>query len=64
MNRNYNIDNGAQIRPWLQAFSAPWVKGHINYNEAQIRAQIKALNDLKIDEYLLWSPSNNYKITK
>lgn len=64
VNRNYNIDNGAQIRPWLQAFSAPWVKGHINYNEAEIRAQIKALNDLKIDEYLLWSPSNNYKITK
>lgn len=64
VNRNYNITSPAQIRPWIQAFTASWVKGHINYNELQIREQIKALNELGIKEYLLWSPSNNYKITR
>ncbi|MGL5904865.1 MAG: hypothetical protein ACRCZO_19430 [Cetobacterium sp.] len=28
-----------------------------------MREQIKAMNDLNVTEYLLWSPSNNYKIT-
>lgn len=64
VNRNYNITKPAIIRPWIQAFTASWVKGHINYNEPQIREQIKALNNLGVKEYLLWSPSNNYKITK
>jgi hypothetical protein len=51
------------IRPWIQAFTAKWVKGYIPYNEKEIREQIKAMNDLGVTEYLLWSPSNNYKIT-
>ncbi|WP_297596396.1 putative glycoside hydrolase [uncultured Cetobacterium sp.] len=63
VNRNENITNPSVIRPWIQAFTATWVKGHINYNEKEIREQIKAMNDLGVKEYLLWSPSNNYKIT-
>lgn len=67
INRNENIDNPAQIRPWIQDFTARWVKGHITYDVKAINAQIKALEDLGIHEYLLWSPSNKYhmeKITK
>lgn len=63
VNRNENIDNPAIIRPWLQAFTATWVKGYIRYNEKEIREQIKAMNDMGVKEYLLWSPSNNYKMT-
>ncbi|MEG0235223.1 putative glycoside hydrolase [Cetobacterium sp.] len=63
VNRNENISNPSVIRPWIQAFTATWVKGHINYNEKEIREQIKAMNDLGVKEYLLWSPSNNYKFT-
>ncbi|MGL4910455.1 MAG: putative glycoside hydrolase [Cetobacterium sp.] len=63
VNRNENIDSPAVIRPWIQAFTAKWVKGYIPYNEREIREQIKAMNDLNVTEYLLWSPSNNYKIT-
>ncbi len=63
INRNENVNSPATVRPWIQAFTAKWVKGHINYNEKEIREQIKAMNDLGVTEYLLWSPSNNYKIT-
>ena len=31
----------AQVRPWLQGFTASWVAGHISYGREQIRAQIK-----------------------
>lgn len=63
INRNENVNSPAVIRPWIQAFTAKWVKGYISYNEKEIREQIKAMNDLGVTEYLLWSPSNNYKIT-
>lgn len=63
INRNENVNSPAVIRPWIQAFTAKWVKGYIPYNEKEIREQIKAMNDLGVTEYLLWSPSNNYKIT-
>ena len=63
INRNENVEIPATIRPWIQAFTAKWVKGYIPYNEKEIREQIKAMNDLGVTEYLLWSPSNNYKIT-
>lgn len=60
INRNNNVENPAHIRPWLQAFTAKWVKGYIPYGKAEIEAQVKALKDLGIEEYLLWSPSNRY----
>lgn len=63
INRNENVNSPAVIRPWIQAFTAKWVKGYIPYNEKEIREQIKAMNDLGVTDYLLWSPSNNYKIT-
>ena len=31
----------AVVRPWLQAFTATWVPGHISYNGTQIREQIQ-----------------------
>lgn len=61
INRNNNIDNPAIIRPWIQAFTAKWVKGHIKYGPEEIKEQIKALSDLGIDEYILWSPTNKYE---
>ncbi len=60
--RNENLETPAQIRPWIQSFTASWVKGYIKYGPEQIKAQIKALNDAGINQYLLWSASNNYNI--
>ncbi|SHK09371.1 putative glycoside hydrolase [Tepidibacter formicigenes] len=58
--RNKNIDTPATIRPWIQDFTASWVRGHIKYNENEVKAQIKALNDNGIDEYILWNAGNKY----
>ena len=62
INRNANIDTPAMIRPWIQAFTAKWVKGHINYGPKEIELQVQALRDLGIEDYILWSPTNNYRI--
>lgn len=60
LNRNNNISTPANVRPWLQAFTAKWVKGYIPYGHKEIQEQVKALKDLGINEYLLWSPTNKY----
>lgn len=60
INRNNNIYTPANVRPWLQAFTAKWVKGYIPYGHKEIQEQVKALKDLGINEYLLWSPTNKY----
>ncbi len=44
-----------KLRPWIQDFS---LGNH--YGPAQVSAQIKALKDLSIDEYLLWNPKCQY----
>ncbi len=54
----------AEIRPWLQAFTASWVKPHQHYGVKQIQEQIEAARSLKIDGYLLWNPSNPNKMMK
>lgn len=58
--RNRYLPSPAKIRPWIQAFTATWVKGHITYGENEIRKQIKALKDLGINEFMLWNASNRY----
>jgi len=58
--RNKNIETPAIIRPWIQDFTATWVKGHIRYGANEVKAQIKALEDNGVKEYLLWNPGNRY----
>lgn len=50
------------IRPWIQDFTASWLgKGHYTkYGAAEVQAQIKALNDSGVEEYLLWNAGNKY----
>ena len=50
----------AAVRPWLQAFTAVWVNGHIPYEGEQIREQIQAVYDAGYTEWLLWNASNRY----
>ena len=49
-------------RPWIQDFSAPWLGSgnYLTYGKAEVEAQIKALKDNGIDEYLLWNAGNTY----
>ena len=43
------------IRPWLQDFSL-----NHRYTAREVRDQIRALDDLGIDEWLLWNPRSRY----
>ena len=61
INRNNNISSPAIIRPWIQAFTATWVTGHIHYGPKEVKEQIKAMKDLGVDEYILWSATNRYE---
>lgn len=49
-------------RPWLQDFTASWLGAgnYKKYGKAEVEAQIKALNDHGIKEFLLWNAANNY----
>lgn len=58
--RNKNMPTPAIIRPWIQDFTAPWVKGYIKYGDQQVIDQIKALKENGVDEYLLWNHNNKY----
>ncbi|WP_407674799.1 putative glycoside hydrolase [Planococcus massiliensis] len=49
-------------RPWLQDFTASYLGAgnYLNYGKAEVEAQIRALHDNGIDEYLLWNAGNSY----
>ena len=51
----------AIVRPWLQAFTATWVDGHISYKGDQIREQIQAVYDAGYEEWILWNARNHYE---
>jgi hypothetical protein len=46
---------GAKLRPWLQDFSLA-----VPYTPVEVRAQIDAVEDAGIDEWLLWNARNRY----
>lgn len=54
----------AKQRPWLQAFTATWVQGHISYQGQQLKDQIRGSADAGVQEWLLWNASNNYDPVK
>ena len=51
----------AEVRPWLQDFTASWLANHITYGPEQVRAQIQATYDAGYDEWLLWDASCKYE---
>ena len=60
VSKNKNIETPATIRPWIQDFTASWVKGYIKYGDKQLELQIKALEDNGVKEYMLWNAGNTY----
>ncbi|MGK7378615.1 putative glycoside hydrolase [Planococcus sp. 1R117A] len=49
-------------RPWLQDFTASYLGAgnYQKYGKDEVEAQIKALNENGIDEFLLWNAGNTY----
>lgn len=56
------LENRPVSRPWIQDFTASWLGAgnYLRYGKAEVEAQIKALHDNGIDEYLLWNAGNRY----
>ena len=56
------LDNPPVSRPWLQDFTASYLGAgnYKQYGKAEVEAQIKALNDQGIEEFLLWNAGNSY----
>lgn len=50
----------AVVRPWLQDFTASYLKHYIPYGDAEVRAQIQAVYNSGHDEWLLWNASVKY----
>ena len=48
-------EGDGKLRPWLQDFSL----GH-TYGPEEVRTQIRAVEDLGLEEWLLWNPANRY----
>ena len=55
-----NGDHVAEVRPWLQDFTASWLKNHIPYGGEQVRDQIRAVYDCGYNEWLLWDAACTY----
>jgi len=60
LKRNAPLKQPAVIRPWLQSFTATWIRGYIPYGAYEVRQQIDAALALGIEEYMIWDPSNVY----
>ena len=58
--RNAPLKDPAILRPWLQSFTASWIRGNISYGPQEVRAQIDVALELGIDEFLLWNARNRY----
>ena len=48
----------ATIRPWLQDFTL----GPPRYDASRVRAQIQAVYDAGLSEWVLWNPGSNYTV--
>ncbi|ANU13750.1 putative glycoside hydrolase [Planococcus halocryophilus] len=56
------LENPPVSRPWLQDFTASYLGAgnYKRYGKAEVEAQIKALNEQGIKEFLLWNAGNSY----
>jgi hypothetical protein len=51
----------ARVIPWLQAFDAPWVDRNYPYGVEQIQAQIRAVHDVGLEDWIFWDPGVRYE---
>ena len=55
-------EHRAIVRPWLQDFTASWIKQYQVYGGEEVRAQIEGVYEAGYDEWLLWNASTNYSV--
>lgn len=56
------LEEPPKSRPWIQDFTASYLGpgNYINYGATEVEAQIEALKDNGVEEYLLWNAQNTY----
>ncbi|MFB1050087.1 putative glycoside hydrolase [Paraliobacillus sp. JSM ZJ581] len=56
------LEHSPISRPWIQDFEAPWLYSGATqqYGVKEVEAQIRALNENNIHEFLLWNAGNMY----
>jgi hypothetical protein len=50
-----------RVIPWLQAFTARWVDKDFPYGPEQADAQIRAVYDVGLDDWIFWHPGSRYE---
>lgn len=50
----------AVVRPWLQDFTASYLKHYIKYGPEQLKAQIQAVHDAGYEEWMFWDAACTY----
>ncbi len=53
-------EHRATVRPWLQDFTASWLRYYQTYEAEEVREQIDAVYDSGYSEWLLWNGVMNY----
>lgn len=53
-------EHKAVVRPWLQAFTATWIKKHKKYGGDEIKQQIDGVYSAGCNEWLLWNAAGSY----
>lgn len=53
-------EHQAIVRPWLQDFTATWIKPHLKYGPDELRAQIEGVYSVGYEEWLLWNAGCKY----
>ncbi|MGH7464994.1 MAG: putative glycoside hydrolase, partial [Longimicrobiales bacterium] len=56
--RSAKVENSATVRAWLQDFTL----GAPRYDASYVRAQIDAVYDAGLEEWVLWHPGSNYSV--
>ncbi len=56
------LDTPPISRPWLQDFTASYLGSgnYMTYGKAEVDAQVQALKDAGVNEFLLWNATNDY----
>lgn len=55
-------EHRAIVRPWLQDFTASWLRNYKSYGPLEIRDQIGGVYAAGYKEWLFWNASGNYTI--
>jgi hypothetical protein len=51
----------ARIIPWLQGFTATWNDRGFPYGPEQARAQVRAVYELGLEDWIFWHPGSRYE---